>query len=122
MCDDRRQLRFVVDESHQSSGDVDRAVRESEGVRLRVAERAKFPRHLFELQPSGNQRLPDATQISIRRVVCEHQAVALEPNVKEIRLLEHLHIDIAEFKFFLYWRRRGLDGRSLLLREGDGTE
>src|SRR5215217_8134143 len=90
MCDDRRQLRFVIDERHQSSGDVDRAVREGEGVRLRVAERAKFPRHSFELEPAWNQRLPDATQISIRRFVCEHEAIALKPNVEQLRLFKRL--------------------------------
>ena len=66
--------------------------------------------------------MADATQVSIRRFVGEHEAIAFKPNVEQIRLLKHLQIDFAELEFFPEGRRRGFDGRGLLLREREGTE
>ena len=44
------------------------------------------------------------------------QAVALEFGVEQIRLLQHLQIDIAKLELFIDGRWRGFHGRSLLLR------
>ena len=60
--------------------------------------------------------------ISIRRFVGEHEAIALKPHVEQIRLFKHFQIDFAKLEFFPDGRRRGFDGRSLLLRERDRTK
>jgi hypothetical protein len=65
--------------------------------------------------------LPDATQKSIYRSVGEHEAIALKPHVEKIRLFKHLQIDFAKLEFLPHGRRRGFDGRSLLLRERERT-
>ena len=114
--------RRAVDERHQSGGDVDRAIREREGVWLRVAECAKFPRHSLELEITRNERLPDATQVCICSFVGEDEAIALEASVEQIGLLEDLDIDFAKLEFGVDGRRRGFDGRRLLLRARHGSE
>ncbi len=72
MRNDRRQLRFIVDQREQSGRHVDRSVRQCQRVRLGVAQGAKLPTYVFEDEAFGNQRSSDSKKIRIRRFVLEH--------------------------------------------------
>jgi hypothetical protein len=69
--------------------------------------------------------MADAKEISVRRFVFEHYAVALKAPIEQIHLLKHFDIDFAKLKFFADGRRSCFNGRGLFLCKrgwGDGSQ
>src|SRR5262249_1501708 len=76
----------------------------------------KLPGHIFEREPCRDQSVTNLRKISICCLIFEHPAVALEPSIKQIHLLEHFQIDFAKLEFLADRRRCSFNRRCLFLR------
>src|SRR5882724_7099518 len=116
MSDYGSDLGFVVHQSEQPSGDVNRSIRQRESVWHGISQRAKLPQDMFEIQTTRQKHLAHAFQISISRVIFKYQTLSLESPVKQVHLIEQVQIDFGKLKLFLWLRGLRSLGRLLLLQ------